>query len=193
MGRHGKPPPHHSPIQENAGNAGLAGFRNGGKLMHPSHPADESGLLCGSAPASCSRPMERATAPDWVRPVVSRRRVAVAAGTGRSISAGRHGGSTQEAAARRAADTGGRLVDQARGHVSFCGRLMAIPPPMHRTQLCVGSRRNVVPWHRTPRTKAQGQRADLIRSATQSTNTRTRTEPPRVSRRPIGLSQTGLV
>jgi hypothetical protein len=68
--------------------------------MHPSHPADESELLCGSAPASCSRPMERPTAPDWVRPVVSRRRLALAAGTGRSISAGPYGRSAQEAAAR---------------------------------------------------------------------------------------------
>jgi hypothetical protein len=53
------------------------------------------------------------TGEDWVRPVVSRRRVAVAAGTGRSISAGLYGRSAQEAAARRAVDAGGRRVDQA--------------------------------------------------------------------------------
>jgi hypothetical protein len=64
---------------------------------------------------------------DWARPVVSRRRVAVAAGTGRSIYAGPYGRSAQEAAARRTVDASGRRSTKRAAMSALCGGLVAVP------------------------------------------------------------------
>lgn len=72
-----------------------------------------------------------------MRPVVSRRRVAGTAGTGRSISAGPYGRSAPEGAARRVLSMSADDVSTKPAAMSaLCGCFMAIPT-RSRLQACL--------------------------------------------------------
>ena len=84
-------------------------------------------------PVAAVRLKRRVTAEDWVRPVVSRRRVAVAAGTGRSFMPGRMAAVPRKLPHAVLSMPADDVSTQPAAMSALCGRLMVVPTHFGRS------------------------------------------------------------